>query len=123
MEFSGRSQGLFKAFSGPFSPRNCQAKDRIVQAGEAVCGRFAAMMAGFFRKFFLYGCNEMGEKMTLLVRPFFIGFCVWLAAWMGATAALAAGVSCEDWNTKAFFERAGVEDVSRCLKARANPNA
>ena len=30
-----------------------------------------------------------------------------------------AGVSCEDWNTALFFERAGTADVSRCLKAGA----
>ncbi len=69
------------------------------------------------------GCSKMGEKMMLLVRPFFMGFCLWLAAWMGATPALGAGVSCEAWNTRVFFERAGVADVSRCLKAGADVNA
>ena len=28
-----------------------------------------------------------------------MGFCMWLAAWMSATPALAAGDSYEDWNT------------------------
>ena len=59
----------------------------------------------------------------LLVRPFLVGVCLWLAGWTSATPASAAGVSCEDWNTKAFFERAGMADISRCLKAGANVNA
>ena len=59
--------------------------------------------------------------MMLLVRPFFMGFCLWLAAWMSTTPAL-AGISCEDWNTWLFFQRAGVADISRCLKVK-NPNA
>ena len=50
-----------------------------------------------------------------------MGFCLWLAAWMAATPALVTGVSCEDWNTKAFFKRTGVADVSRCLKTKS-PN-
>ncbi len=37
--------------------------------------------------------------------------------------ALAAQVSCEEWNTEAFFKRASAEDVSRCLKAGVNVNA
>ncbi len=60
--------------------------------------------------------------MILLFRPFFMGFCLWLAAWMSTTPALAARVSCEDWNTWLFFQRAGVADISRCLKVK-NPNA
>ncbi len=32
-------------------------------------------------------------------------------------------VSCKDWNTKAFFERAGAADVSRCLKAGSKVSA
>ncbi len=59
----------------------------------------------------------------LLVRPFFMGFCLWLAAWMSAAPAVAAGVSCEDWNTEEFFKRAGAADISRCLKAGADVNA
>ncbi len=59
----------------------------------------------------------------LLVRPFFMGFCLWLAAWMSAAPAVAAGVSCEDWNTEGFFKRAGAADISRCLKAGADVNA
>ncbi len=60
--------------------------------------------------------------MMLLVRPFFMGFCLWLAAWMSAAPAVAA-VSCEDWNTEVFFQRAGAADVSRCLKAGADVTA
>ncbi len=52
-----------------------------------------------------------------------MGFCLWLAAWMSAAPALAAGVSCEDLNTEVFFQRAGVADISRCLKAGADVNA
>ena len=58
----------------------------------------------------------------LLVRPFFMGFCLWLAAWMGAAPTMAAAVSCEDWNTTGFFKRAGVADISCCLKMK-DPNA
>ena len=61
--------------------------------------------------------------MILIVRPFFMGFCLWLVVWVSITPALASGVSCEDWNTKAFFLRAGVADVSRCLKAEFKVNA
>ena len=58
----------------------------------------------------------------LLVRPFFMGFCLWLAAWVSAAPAL-AGVSCEGWNTSWFFQRAGAADISRCLNTGADPNA
>ena len=34
-----------------------------------------------------------------------------------------ATVSCEDWNTALFFERASAADVSRCLKGGAKVNA
>ena len=34
-----------------------------------------------------------------------------------------ATVSCEDWNTALFFERANAADVSRCLKGGAKANA
>ncbi len=61
--------------------------------------------------------------MILLVRPYFAALCLWLAAWMSATPALAARVSCEDWNTEVFFQRAGVADISRCLKVGAKVNA
>ena len=60
---------------------------------------------------------------TTMLFAFFMGFCLWLAGWTTATPALAAGVSCEDWNTKAFFKRAGVADVSRCVKVGAKVNA
>lgn len=46
-----------------------------------------------------------------------------LAACMVAAPARAAGVSCEAWNTGAFFERAAASDVSRCLKAGAKVSA
>lgn len=50
----------------------------------------------------------------------------WRSHANGITPALAAGVSCEDWNnlkTEKFFKRAGEADVSRCLKAGADPAA
>lgn len=46
-----------------------------------------------------------------------------LALWIGAPPAMAAVVSCKDWNTKVFFERADATDISRCLKAGADVNA
>ncbi len=45
-----------------------------------------------------------------------------VAAWLCAAPATAA-VSCEKWNTRAFFKRASAADVSRCLQAGANINA
>ena len=67
--------------------------------------------------------NEMREKMILLVRLFFMMFCLWLVIWTSATPALPAMVPCEAWNTKRFFPKAGVADVSHCLKAGAKVNA
>ena len=57
--------------------------------------------------------------MTLRVRPFFTWGC--LVAWVGMSPVLAAGVSCESWNTAEFFDQGGAEDISRCLKTRS-PN-
>ena len=42
--------------------------------------------------------------LTRLFRAFLTGFCLSLMAWMGATSAIAAGVSCDDWNTQTFFD-------------------
>ena len=61
--------------------------------------------------------------MLLVVRPFLMRFCLWLVVWTSAIPALAAGDSCKAWNTKGFFKRAGVADVSRCLDAGAYVNA
>ena len=60
--------------------------------------------------------------MILLRKAFLAGCCTCLAVWMSTTLVMAAGVSCKDWNTKAFFERAGAADVARCLKAGGDPN-
>ncbi len=46
-----------------------------------------------------------------------------LVAWLFAAPAHAGGASCKGWNTDEFFKRATAADVSRCLKAGANPNA
>ena len=46
----------------------------------------------------------------------------WLFAWMSAGPTLAAENSCEQWNSKEFFEHANVAVVSRCLKT-VSPNA
>ncbi len=48
-------------------------------------------------------------------------FTACLVAWMGVSPVLAAGVSCESWNTMEFFVQGGAEDISRCLKTRS-PN-
>ena len=72
--------------------------------------------------------EEVGEKeetemplLTKLFRTMLTGFCLWLAVVMGATSIMAAGVSCDDWNTQKFFERTDESDISRCLKAGADP--
>ena len=74
----------------------------------------------------LFSGGERQNKrsgMILLVRPFMVGICLWVAAWMSATPALAAEVSCKWWNKWGFFEKAGAADVSRCLSAGADVNA
>ena len=65
----------------------------------------------------------MSARMFGLDRSFSAGFCLCLALCIDAPTAMAAVVSCEDWNTKVFFERADATDVSRCLKAGADVNA
>ena len=59
--------------------------------------------------------------LTRLFRAFLTGFCLWLAVAMGAASDAAAEVSCDDWNTQKFFERADESDIFRCLKAGADP--
>ena len=41
----------------------------------------------------------------------------------GAPHAVAAEVSCDDWNTQKFFERADGADVARCVKAGEDPKS
>ncbi len=59
--------------------------------------------------------------LTGLFRAFLTGFCLSLMAWMGAASDAAAEVSCDDWNTQTFFMGADETDISRCLKAGADP--
>ena len=63
----------------------------------------------------------MNAALTTKFRT--IGAAVALAALLAVQPALAAGVSCTDWNTRTFFKKARVVDVSRCLKADADPKA
>ena len=58
-----------------------------------------------------------------LFRTYLTGFCLWLAVAMGAPPAMAVEVSCDDWNTQAFFERADAADVTRCVKAGEDPKS
>ena len=58
---------------------------------------------------------------TRLLRSLLTGFCLWLMVVTGAAPAMAAEVSCDDWNTQAFFERADGADIARCVKAGENP--
>lgn len=60
--------------------------------------------------------------MKILLRSFLVGLCLWLMAWMDTTPVMAAGVTCEGWNTGVFFLSADAAAVSRCLKVK-NPNA
>ena len=60
--------------------------------------------------------------MILLPKAGKAAVCFCLAVWTCAAPALAAGISCEVWNTRMFFARAGATDVARCLKAGADPN-
>ena len=59
-------------------------------------------------------------------RAFLAGLCL---CFMATTSAMAAKVSCRDWNmakhlkTAKFFQRARAADVSRCLDAGANVDA
>ena len=61
--------------------------------------------------------------MNLRIIAFRAGLCLYFAGCLIAKPVLAAEVSCEDWNTGFFFWQASVEDVARCLKAGADPNA
>lgn len=65
---------------------------------------------------------EMNPPIRLL-RASLAGFCLWLALLTGAAPATAAGVSCDDWNTQKFFERADGADVARCVKAGEDPES
>ena len=59
---------------------------------------------------------------TRLFRAFLAGLCLWLVAWTAtAPAKEAAKVSCDDWNTAKFFERADGADIARCIKAGEDP--
>ncbi len=60
--------------------------------------------------------------MNAYSKAFGVFFCLFLAVWLCAAPAKAE-VSCKDWNTWSFFNSASVRDVTRCLKAGANPNA
>ena len=63
-------------------------------------------------------------EMNLSVRLFrtsLAGLFIWLAVVTGAAPAMAAGVSCDDWNTQKFFMAADGADVARCVKAGENP--
>lgn len=66
--------------------------------------------------------NEMITRAGLL-RTLLTGFCLWLAVVTGAPHAVAAKVSCDDWNTQKFFERADGADVARCVKAGEDPKS
>ncbi len=68
----------------------------------------------------------MKTEMHLLSRIFRVlpaGICLCLMAWVSVTPTMAAGVSCDDWNTPMFFLGADTTDISRCLKAGADPNS
>ena len=58
---------------------------------------------------------------TRLFRTFLAVSCLWLLVVTGAAPAMAAEVSCDDWNTQAFFERADGADIARCVKAGEDP--
>ena len=68
----------------------------------------------------------MKTETHLLPRIFRIlpaGICLCLMAWVSVTSTMATGVSCDDWNTPMFFLGADTTDISRCLKAGADPNS
>ena len=72
------------------------------------------------------GVIKAETEMNLSVRLFrasLAGLCLWLMAWTVVAPATAAGVSCDDWNTQKFFERADGADISRCVKAGEDPKS
>lgn len=56
------------------------------------------------------------------MRPLLVVLSLLVVAWVIATPA-SAEVSCVNWNTREFFERAGVEDISRCLNTGSKVTA
>ena len=58
-----------------------------------------------------------------LFNPHFAKLGLLIVACMGAIPGVAAEVSCDDWNTEAFFKLADAGDVARCLNAGADVNA
>ena len=60
-------------------------------------------------------------RSTRLFKTFLAGSCLWLVVVTSAAPAMAAGVSCDDWNTQKFFMAADRADVARCVKAGENP--
>ena len=87
----------------------------IKHRGRGVAASFREVEAGVMK-----AETEMNLSVRLL-RSFLTGFCLWLAVVMGAASAVAAEVSCDDWNTQKFFERANAADIVRCVKAGENP--
>ena len=62
--------------------------------------------------------HEGNTGMTLHTKARRAALALALAAGMIPGLASAAPVSCEHWNTLAFFIRAGAADVARCLKTK-----
>ena len=58
-----------------------------------------------------------------LFRALLTGLSLWLAVVTCAAPAMAAEVSCDDWNTQKFFERADEADIARCVKAGEDPKS
>lgn len=59
--------------------------------------------------------------MITLRKSLLMALSLWFVALVSATHA-ATGVSCKDWNTKAFFKKASAADVSICLKGEVIVN-
>ena len=62
--------------------------------------------------------QEENTGMFPRISPHPAALALALAAWMIPALTGAASVSCEDWNTLAFFMRADAADVSRCLETK-----